>query len=221
MAASNKKDLPVAIDIYKCDAGVIANRGAMNEKEELAAKLRRLEEANIGLAMKNRQLEEQLAAATDEARELKETINRAKDIRPWQRPNFRNVKQLAKRAFLDVVKVASGWQVKMGATLGRTFKTLREIWLILTREDWNLHDEFLPYDELLPQPQPVAQPQLPVAQPQLPVAQPQLSDDTPIGNWGTLGKLKSEWRNFPSSRNAIAELFTRQGLDLALLTGAT
>jgi len=196
----------------------------MDEKE-IAAKIRQLEaenqklkEANIGLAKKKQELEEHLAAATDERKELKETINRAKDIRPWQRPNFKNVKALAKRAFLDVVKVAGGWVVKMGNRMGRKFKTLREIWLILTREDWNLHDEFLPYEET------AVVEKADARQPSTPHSPPtpdSLPDDTPIGTWGTLGKLKSEWRNFPNSRNAIAELFARQGLDLALLTGAT
>lgn len=201
----------------------------MDEKET-AAKLRRLEaenqklkEANIGLAKRNQNLEEELRDSDEERKELKETINRAKDIRPWQRPNFRNVKQMAKRAFLTIEKVAGGWIVKMGSRIGKKFKTLRDIWLILTREDWNLHEEFLPYEEqpavvAVEQPTPITS--SPIPNPQHPTPN-SLSDDTPIGNWGTLGKLKSEWRNFPNSRNAIAELFARQGLDLALLTGAT
>ncbi len=190
----------------------------MDEKE-IAAKLRRLEaenqklkEANIGLVHQNERLKAEVAAANNDRKELKETINRAKDIRPWQRPNFRNVKQMAKRAFLDVMKVGGSWVVKMGSRVGKKFKTLREIWLILTREDWNLHDEFLPYPEQTIAPAPA---------PDVQTIAPQLSDDTPIGNWGTLGKLKSEWRNFPNSRNAIQELFARHGLDLSLVTGAT
>lgn len=197
----------------------------MNDKE-IAAKLRRLEEENINLKNWNRQLESELSAKRDEAKELKETLNRAKDIRPWQRPNFRNVKQMAKRAFLDVVKVAGGWVVKMGNRVGKKFKTLREIWLILTREEWNLHDEFLPYEEVEQQVEAVEQPptpnpQSPIPTPQSPHPTPQLTDDTPIGNLGTLGKLRSEWRLFPSGRAAIAEALAKVGMDLALVTGAT
>ena len=148
----------------------------MNDKE-IAAKLRRLEEENINLKNWNRQLESELSAKRDEAKELKETLNRAKDIRPWQRPNFRNVKQMAKRAFLDVVKVAGGWVVKMGNRVGKKFKTLREIWLILTREEWNLHDEFLPYEEVEQQVEAVEQP--PTPNPQSPIPTPQSPHPTP------------------------------------------
>lgn len=191
----------------------------MNEKE-IAAKLRRLEaenerlrEAAIGLDIARRQLEEENKQLKDESRELKETINRAKDIRPWQRPNFGNVRYLASRAFLDIEKTAQGYLVKMGKRIGRTFKRLRDIWLIITREDWNLHDEFFPHDEQLPTQETVEQiaptrESLPVTPRVEVMPRPVVSSGIPAD----MEYLASEWRMFPSARPAIQELLVKVGL---------
>ena len=180
----------------------------MNDKE-IAAKLRRLEEENINLKNWNRQLESELSAKRDEAKELKETLNRAKDIRPWQRPNFRNVKQMAKRAFLDVVKVAGGWVVKMGNRVGKKFKTLREIWLILTREEWNLHDEFLPYEEVEQQVEAVEQP--PIPNPHTPIPTPHTPTDRryPHRQLGDFGQAQIRVAAVPIGQSRYSRSFSQ------------
>ena len=176
------------------------------EVRKLRAQLRRREEENVGLAKKLDSLEEENKEIRDECRSLKETLNRAKDIRPWARPNERNVRQMARAALLEVVKAPGGWVVKMGNSIGKKFKRLRDIWLILTREEWNLHDEFLPRVPTPPSTSP-----LPPSTSPLPTPLPHTRTSKEIAE---IEVLRAEWRLFPSMRPAIEEAMARFGIAL-------
>lgn len=176
------------------------------EVRKLKAQLRRREEENVGLAKKIDSLEEERDAYRAENRNLKETLNRAKDIRPWARPNERNVRQMARAALLEVVKAPGGWVVKMGNCIGKKFKRLRDIWLILTREEWNLHDEFLPHENApAPAPAPASAPA------PAPAAVPVTRTRKEIAE---IEVLRAEWRMYPSMRPAIEEAMARFGIAL-------
>ncbi|GET44369.1 hypothetical protein [Microseira wollei] len=69
--------------------------------------------------------------------------NRAKDISPVERPSFRRVVMLVRPAWSELKKVAGGGLLFMGK-LQRQFKSLKEIWLLLTQENWYLSDIFPP-----------------------------------------------------------------------------
>ena len=183
------------------------------EVRKLRAQLRRREEENVGLAKKLDSLEEENKEIRDECRSLKETLNRAKDIRPWARPNERNVKQMARAALLEVVKAPGGWVVKMGNSIGKKFKRLRDIWLILTREEWNLHDEFLPRVPTPPStsPLPPSTSPLPPSTSPLPTPLPHTRTSKEIAE---IEVLRAEWRLFPSMRPAIEEAMARFGIAL-------
>lgn len=180
------------------------------QNRRLEAEIQKLKEACVGLNMKNRALESELEEAQDECRQLKEAINRAKDMRPWQRPSLSNVRILASRAFLDITKVAGGWVVSMGSSIGKKFKTLRDIWIILTQESWSLHDDFLPYTE---QEHSAPAAEAPAAE----AAEAPAAEAAPAIN---LEVLAAEWRMFPQARQAIRETLARLGLNQHLFETA-
>jgi len=188
------------------------------EVRRLQALLRRREEENVGLVKKLNSQQEEIKNLSLENRDLKETINRAKDIRPWARPNRDNVKQMARAALLDIVKAPGGWVVKMGECIGKKFKRLRDIWLILTRESWNLHDEFLPHAEAnastvdnaeLPAPTQAVAPESVPTQAVAPAPTPRTRKEL-----AEIEVLRAEWRMYPSSRGAIEEAMARFGIAL-------
>jgi hypothetical protein len=79
------------------------------------------------------------------ARFQSEIIRKAKDISPVERPSFKRVLALAQAACLDISKaLTGGWLLTMGEKLKRGFKTLKEIWELLTVDDWHLTDLFCP-----------------------------------------------------------------------------
>ncbi|MEG4319747.1 MULTISPECIES: hypothetical protein [unclassified Microcoleus] len=92
---------------------------------------------------------EQLRQANDElcdrVRRQTEIISRAKDIAPFARPSFGRVLSLAKAACLDLCKGSKdkggGWILSLGSTV-RRFKSLIQIWDILTLDSWSLSDLF-------------------------------------------------------------------------------
>lgn len=179
---------------------------AAAEVKQLKEQRRRREEENVGLSKKIDSMESQNEELRSEIRDLRETINRAKNISPWARPNFNNVRHLAKKACLDIVKAPGGWVVKMASRIGKKFKRLRDIWLILTQEEWHLHDDFFPHSESIPAPAPA-----PAPAPPSPIA--------PIVNRTAIEQneievLRSEWRLFPSMRSAIEEQMRKFGIVL-------
>ena len=93
-------------------------------------------------------------------------------------------------------------RVKMGDRIGKKFKRLRDIWLILTREEWNLHDEFLPHENT-PAPAPAR------------AAQPVTRTAKEIAE---IEVLRAEWRMYPSARSAIEEAMARFGIALETTT---
>lgn len=188
------------------------------EVRQLKALLRRREEENVGLAKKIEQLESENDEIHQENRGLKETINRAKDISPWMRPNPDNVRRMARRAYLDIVKAPGGWVVKMGEIIGKKFKRLRDIWLILTSEEsWSLNDDFLstlasapasaPTSAAAPATAPAAAPA-----PAAPAPTSARASAPPPRTRKELAEievLRAEWRMFPSMRGAIEEAMMR------------
>jgi len=79
------------------------------------------------------------------ARSQSEIIRKAKDISPLERPSFKRVFALAQAACLNISKaLTGGWLLTMGERLKRGFKTLKEIWELLTVDDWHLTDLFCP-----------------------------------------------------------------------------
>jgi len=79
------------------------------------------------------------------ARAQAEKIRFAKDISPVEKPSLKRVLGLAQAACMDVSKaVTGGWILSMGKNLKRGFKKLRQIWELLSQEDWHLTDLFYP-----------------------------------------------------------------------------
>jgi len=109
------------------------NTGLMgNLNSEIECLKRRIEE----LKAQNEELRTQLV-------EAKTCANRAKDFSPVGRASFRRVMMVVTRACMNLKRVAGGWLLFMG-NLERKFKTLQEIWMLLTQEDWYLSDIFSP-----------------------------------------------------------------------------
>jgi len=59
------------------------------------------------------------------------------------------------RACMNLKRLPDGWLLFMG-NLERQFKTLQEIWMLLTQEDWYLSDIFSP-EKSSPQPKDIPQ----------------------------------------------------------------
>lgn len=167
------------------------------EVEKLKAQLRRREEENVGLSKKIEQLESDIDEIHAENRDLKEVINRAKNISPWARPNFTNVRRMAARWGINIVKAPGGWVVKMASKIGKKFKRLRDIWLILTQEEF-FHEDFFPYEEVAPASAPA------------PVSA--LSGNHTRVEHNQIEVLRAEWRLFPSMREAIEEKMAQYGI---------
>lgn len=124
------------------------------DEEKLTA-LEKLKAENERLKTQN----QELAKALGDART---TIRRAKDPRPYQRPNFISVLRLVSDACMNLCKVRGGWELSMGKTRKRKFRFLKQVWEIFTQEDWSLC-------EVLP-PAPIRRSQ----QPRLPFRHPVL-----------------------------------------------
>ena len=91
---------------------------------------------------------EELKAENERLRtELKRAnamLRQAKDISPVIRPSWKRVIALVREACLTLERLRSGWWLKMGHSKMRRFKSLKEIWDILTAEEWFLSDIFPP-----------------------------------------------------------------------------
>lgn len=179
--------------------------------EKLKAQLRRREEENIGLSEKIDSVESENEALTRENSTLREIINRAKNISPIARPTYDNVRRLAARAGIGIVKAPGGWVVKMASRIGKKFKRLRDIWLILTQEDWHLHDDFFPKGESIPLSAP-APALAPTPLPPAPPAPPATRDKRTTTEHNQIEVLRAEWRLFPSMREAIEEKMAEYGI---------
>lgn len=181
--------------------------------KELAAHNKRLEEKIKHL---ERQLDEAIAYGqrqAEEAKELKEElkeaktiINRAKDANPFLRPNSSRVRRLVRAACMDLEKVAGGWLLSMGSRVKRKFKSLMQIWLIFTQENWYLGDIFP--ETSGPTPAPASAEAAPKDAAPVPAAAVNLE------------VLASEWRLFPTARQAIKETLARLGLNCDLFESA-
>lgn len=81
---------------------------------------------------------ERLAA---ENKRLGAIIRRAKDPNPVERCSFKRVAQLAADACMTLTRVVGGWVLRLGKK-ERRFRFLKEIWEILTEQEWLLEDLF-------------------------------------------------------------------------------
>lgn len=88
------------------------------------------------LRAENERLRRELAAS-------QATIRRAKDATPVQRPSRKRVVQLVRDACMELARVAGGWELRLG-NLKRRFRFLKQIWEILTADDWSLGEIFPP-----------------------------------------------------------------------------
>ena len=83
---------------------------------------------------------EELLKALADSRAI---IRRAKDPQPVDRPSFKRVIQLVREACMSLIRLKSGWELRMGH-LKRRFRFLKQIWELLIVEDWFLSDVFPP-----------------------------------------------------------------------------
>lgn len=83
---------------------------------------------------------ERLAA---ENKRLGAILRRAKDPNPVERCSFKRVAQLVADACMTLSRVAGGWILRLG-NRERRFRFLRQIWEILTEQEWLLEDLFPP-----------------------------------------------------------------------------
>lgn len=105
-----------------------------------------------------KRLREEVNTLNEQVANLRGQLNRAKDPTPVKRPSLLRVLLLARMALMDIKRVGGGWVLSMGENLRRSFKTLREIWELLTQDDWCLSDIFS---------QPTIKPRLPQRHPPL------------------------------------------------------
>lgn len=74
--------------------------------------------------------------------ELRLQLARAKNPEPVNRPSLSRVLKLARNACMELERSEKGkWTLRMGKLI-RTFAKLRDIWLLLTQEEWLLSDIF-------------------------------------------------------------------------------
>lgn len=126
--------------------------------EEMSAQIKKLEAQNEQLLKALRDVKaenEQVLKALGDARV---TIRRAKDPRPVERPSLKRTLSLVADACMTLSRIIGGWQLTMGH-LTRRFRSLQEIWKLLTREDWFLSEIFPPV------PPPAQKPRLPLRHP--------------------------------------------------------
>lgn len=90
------------------------------------------------LKVENERLKVQNEQLTKALADARTTIRRAKDPRPYQRPNLISVLRLVRDACMNLCKVRGGWELSMGQARKRNFRFLKQIWEILTQEDWSL-----------------------------------------------------------------------------------
>lgn len=86
-------------------------------------------------------LRSELEVLNNELKIARLTIRRARDAAPVQRPSCKRVAELVADALMSLVRIPGGWQLKFGR-LTKRFRTLREIWEILTTDDWSIGDIF-------------------------------------------------------------------------------
>jgi hypothetical protein len=92
--------------------------------------------------MNTEQLQQEIERLHQEILRLKQIIRNAKDTSPIEKVSFKRVWRLVSEACMELIKVKGNkWILKMG-NLTRQFKSLREIWELLTQEDWVLSDIF-------------------------------------------------------------------------------
>lgn len=89
-----------------------------------------------------KRLREEVSTLNEQVANLRGKLNRAKDPTPVKRPSLLRVLCTARMALMDIKRVGGGWVLSMGENLRRSFKTLREIWDLLTQDDWCLSDIF-------------------------------------------------------------------------------
>lgn len=86
-------------------------------------------------------LQTELEVLSNELRIARLTIRRAKDAAPVERPSYKRVLEIVSDALMTVVRIPGGWQLKFGR-LTKRFRRLKDIWEILTTDDWALGDIF-------------------------------------------------------------------------------
>ena len=197
---------------------VVAMTGFGKPDKELAAHNRRLEEEIKRLKQQQEEAVAALQRKAKEAEELKEElkeaktiINRAKDINPFLRPNSSRVRRLVRAACMDLEKVAGGWLLSMGSRVKRKFKSLMQIWLIFTQENWYL-------GEIFPETRGSSPAVADVAPAAVADVAPTPAPAAPAAV--NLEVLASEWRLFPTARQAIRETLARLGLNQNLFETA-
>lgn len=86
------------------------------------------------------ELEAENERLQNELRKARVTIANAKDIDPIQRLSEKRVKKMAASACLDLVRhKVKGWVIRMGSAY-QWYKSLWDIWAILSQESWNLSE---------------------------------------------------------------------------------
>lgn len=113
-----------------------------------------------------KRLREENSTLNEQVANLRGQLNRAKDPNPVQRPSLIRVLLLARMALMDIKRVGGGWVLSMGDSLRRSFKRLRDIFDLLTQDDWCLSDIFKPTLEDKPL-GPTKRPRLPERYPPL------------------------------------------------------
>lgn len=93
------------------------------------------------LKAENKKLKAQVETLQDELREAKTQLRRAKDPLPYQKPSFKLVSRLVWDCCMKLKKTVGGWLLSMGH-LERKFKSLKQIWELLTQDEWLLSDVF-------------------------------------------------------------------------------
>jgi hypothetical protein len=121
--------------------------------------------------------EQEIERLRAENLELRLKLARAKNPEPVERPSLGRVLKLAQNACMELERSASGkWQLRMGKLI-RTFAKLRDIWLLLTKEEWLLSDIFPPQPKSPEVPKPIPAARSPKRYPSL------LAPNLHIGWW--------------------------------------
>lgn len=110
---------------------------------QLEAELLDLGEIVILLENSNKELKRGLAEAQEKLTKAQTDLLRAKDPNPVQRASETRARRLADQAGMSLSRWGRGWIVRFGKKR-RWFKTLKEVWLVLTQPDWGLTDFFRP-----------------------------------------------------------------------------
>lgn len=89
------------------------------------------------------QLKAELEAERTGRLRAEAALRQAKDASPVVRPSWQRVIKLVHEACMNLERLKSGWLLKLGHQV-RRFKNLKQIWDILTAEEWFLSDIFPP-----------------------------------------------------------------------------